>query len=139
VTESTKIDFRNRRVSQMGDVTDLVAVLFPGNRNQQHAAARILLVLRDTGDLRNTLSDLQQRYGISRRTLERTRAKLVRLGIIERVSWMNTRYGGREGWKLSSRMSSSLRQLADRLDAWRQESRPEQRQKDNLLVNVLNP
>jgi hypothetical protein len=52
---------------------------------------------------------------------------------------MNTRYGGREGWKLSSRMSSSLRQLADRLDAWRQESRPEQRQKDNLLVNVLNP
>ena len=139
MTESTKIDFRYRRVSQMGDVTDLVAVLFPGNRNQQHAAARILLVLRDTGDLRNTLSDLQQRYGISRRTLERTRAKLVRLGIIERVSWMNTRYGGREGWKLSSRMSSSLRQLADRLDAWRQESRPEQRQKDNLLVNVLNP
>jgi DNA-binding HxlR family transcriptional regulator len=139
VTESTKIDFRYRRVSQMGDVTDLVAVLFPSNRNQQHAAARILLTLRDTGDLRNTLSDLQQRYGISRRTLERTRAKLVRLGIIERVSWMNTRYGGREGWKLSSRMSSSLRQLADRLDAWRQESRPEQRQKDNLLVNVLNP
>ena len=139
MTESTKIDFRYRRVSQMGDVTDLVAVLFPSNRNQQHAAARILLTLRDTGDLRNTLSDLQQRYGISRRTLERTRAKLVRLGIIERVSWMNTRYGGREGWKLSSRMSSSLRQLADRLDAWRQESRPEQRQKDNLLVNVLNP
>ena len=88
MTESTKIDFRYRRVSQMGDVTDLVAFLFPGNRNQQHAAARILLVLRDTGDLRNTLSDLQQRYGISRRTLERTRAKLARLGLIERVSWM---------------------------------------------------
>ena len=138
MTESTKIDFRYRRVSQMGDVTDLVAVLFPSNRNQQHAAARILLTLRDTGDLRNTLSDLQQRYGISRRTLERTRAKLVRLGIIERVSWMNTRYGGREGWKLSSRMSSSLRQLADRIDAWRQETRPEQRRKDHLLVNVLN-
>ena len=42
MTESTKIDFRYRRVSQMGDVTDLVAILFPGNRNQQHAAARIL-------------------------------------------------------------------------------------------------
>ena len=138
MTDSTKIDFRYRRVSQMGDVTDLVAFLFPGNRNQQHAAARILLVLRDTGDLRNTLSDLQQRYGISRRTLERTRAKLARLGLIERVSWMNTRYGGREGWKLSSRMSSSLRQLADRIDAWRQETRPEQRRKDHLLVNVLN-
>ena len=138
MTESTKIDFRYRRVSQMGDVTDLVAFLFPGNRNQQHAAARILLVLRATGDLRNALGDREQRYGISRRTVERTRAKLARLGLIERVSWMNTRYGGREGWKLSSRMSSSLRQLADRIDAWRQERRPEQRQKDNLLVNVLN-
>jgi DNA-binding HxlR family transcriptional regulator len=138
VTESTKIDFRYRRVSQLGDVTDLVEILFPGNRNQQHAAARILLTLRDAEELRNTLSDLQDRYGISRRTLERTRAKLVRFGLIERVSWMNTRYGGSEGWKLSSRMSSSLRQLADRIDVWRQERRPEQRRKDNLLVNVLN-
>lgn len=138
MTESTKIDFRYRRVSQVGDVTDLVAILFPGNRNQQHAAARILMVLR-ADDLRGTLSDLQQRYNISRRTLERTRAKLARLGLIERVTWMNTRYGGREGWKLSSRMSSSLRQLADRIDAWRREREPKQRRKDDLLVNVLNP
>lgn len=138
MTDSTKIDFRYRRVSQMSDVTDLVAMLFPGNRNQQHAAARILLVLRDTSDLRETLSDLQERYGVSRRTLERTRAKLARLGLIEHIGWMNTRYGGREGWKLSSRMSSSLRQLADRIDAWRQENRSEQREKDDLLVNVLH-
>lgn len=139
MTDSTKIDFRYRRISQVGDVTDLVAMLFPGNRNQQHAAARILLVLRDAEELRDTLGDLQERYGISRRTLERTRAKLVRLGLVERVSWMNTRYGGREGWRLSSRMSSSLRQLADRIDAWRQDDRPEQRQKDSVLVNVLKP
>ena len=90
MTDSTKIDFRYRRISQVGDVTDLVAMLFPDNRNQQHAAARILLVLRDAEELRNTLGDLQERYSISRRTLERTRAKLVRLGLIERVSWMNT-------------------------------------------------
>lgn len=138
MTDSTKIDFRYRRVSQMSDVTDLVAILFPGNRNQQHAAARILLVLRDTSELRETLSDLQERYGVSRRTLERARAKLARLGLIEHISWMNTRYGGREGWKLSSRMSSSLRQLADRIDAWRRENRSEQRDKDDLLVNVLH-
>lgn len=139
MSESTKIDFRYRRVSRVGDVTDLVVMLFPGNRNQQHAAARILLVLRDTDGLRVTLSDLQERYGVSRRTLERTRAKLVRLGLIERVSWMNTRYGGREGWKLSGRMGAALRQLADRLDAWRVERRPEQRRKDDILVNVLHP
>ena len=138
MTESTKIDFRYRRISQVADVTDLVATLFPGNRNQQHAAARILLTLREAKDLTHSLSSLQDRYGISRRPLERTRAKLVRLGLIERVSWMNARYGGREGWKLSSRMSASLRQLADRIDTWRQEQRPEQRRKDDLLVNVLH-
>lgn len=139
MTDATKIDFRYRRVSQIGDVTDLAAMLFPGNRNQQHAAARILLALRDADELRSTLSDLQSRHSISRRTLERTRAKLARLGLIERVSWMNSRYGGREGWKLSSRMSSSLRQLADRIDAWRHERSPEQRRKDQLLVHALRP
>lgn len=139
MTDSTKIDFRYRRVSQMTDVTDLVAILFPANRNQQHAAARILLALRDAGPVRPTLGDLQDRYGISRRTLERARAKLARLGLIERVSWMNTRYGGQTGWKLSSRMSASLRQLAERIEAWRQDDRPERREKDHILVNVLKP
>jgi DNA-binding HxlR family transcriptional regulator len=139
VTDSTKIAFRYRRVSQVSDVTDLVTMLFPDNRNQQHAAARILLVLRDAEDLRDTLSDLQRCCGISRRTLERTRAKLARLGLIERVSWMNTRYGGREGWKLSSRMSSSLRQLADRIDAWRGDRRPECTRKEQALIELLRP
>ncbi len=139
MTDSTKIDYRYRRISQIGDVTDLVTMLFPGNRNQQHAAARILLVLRDAEDLRDKLNDLQRRYGISRRTLERTRAKLVRLGLIERISWMNTRYGGREGWKLSSRMSSSLRQLADRIDTWRADQRPEGARKEQALIELLRP
>lgn len=139
MTDSTKIDFRYRRVSQIGDVSDLVTMLFPGNHNQQHAAARILLVLRDAEDLWDTLSDLQRRHGISRRTLERTRAKLARLGLIERVSWMNTRYGGREGWKLSSRMSSSLRQLADRIDAWRADRRPDCTRKEEALIELLRP
>ena len=34
-------------------------------------------------------------HAISRRTLERTRAKLSRLGLIEHVTWMNSRHGGR--------------------------------------------
>lgn len=139
MTDATKIDFRYRRVSQIGDVTDLAAMLFPGNRNQQHAAARILLALRDTNELRSTLSDLQSRHSISRRTLERTRAKLARLGLIERVSWMNTRYGGREGWKLSGRMSSALRQLAERIDAWRSNEQPQHQRKEELLCELLRP
>lgn len=139
MTTSTKLDFRYRRMAQITDVTDLVAILLPGNRNQQHAAARILLALRDTNDLRRSLSDLQDRYGISRRTLERTRAKLARMGLIERVGWMNRRYSGQEGWKLSSRMSTGLRQLADRIDAWRSDPGKEQRRKEDLLAGLLGP
>ena len=95
--ESTKIKFRYRRISRIDDVTDLVTILFPGNRNQQHAAARILLKLRATRQPVPTLSDLEQKYEITRRTLERTRAKLACLGLIEHVTWMNGRYGGQPG------------------------------------------
>jgi hypothetical protein len=137
VTESTKIDFRYRRVSQMGDVTDLVAILFPGNRNQQHAAARILLALRSSDGLLASLAPCEREYGISRRTLQRTRAKLTRLGLIEHVTWMNNRYGGRDGWVLSGRMSTALRQLADKIDSWRNDTCPEHKRKEELLATLL--
>ena len=75
--------------------------------------------------------------GIPRRTLQRTRAKLARLGLIERVSWMNSRYGGQEGWKLSGRMSTGLRQLADRIDDWRKDRDSARREKDAHLVALL--
>ena len=44
--ESTKLEFRHRKIGQIVDLSDLVAMLFPGNSNQQHAAARILLALK---------------------------------------------------------------------------------------------
>lgn len=95
--ESTKIEFRCRKVHDLQDLTDLVAMLFPGNRNQQHTAARILMALKAAQHLVPNLDELEDRFGVSRRTLQRTRAKLARLGLIERVSWMNSRYGGQEG------------------------------------------
>jgi len=64
MTESTRIDFRHRIIRQIGDVTDLVEMLFPGNRNQQHAAARILLALKGAEGLVPSLSFLQQEYGM---------------------------------------------------------------------------
>jgi len=137
MTEPVKIDFRYRRISQIGDITDLVEMLFPGNRNQQHAAARILLTLKVAMQPIRSLPHLEHRYRISRRTLQRTRAKLAKLGLIERVTWMNTRCGGKEGWRLSSRMSSALRQLADRIDQWRNDRRPERMKKDEQLVEIL--
>jgi len=135
--EPTKIDFRHRRIAQMADLTDLVEMLFPGNRNQQHAAARILLALKASDGLVASLSFLERDHEISRRTLQRTRAKLARLGLIDRISWMNSRYGGREGWKLSGKMSTALRGLADWIDGWRKDLRPGRAMKDEQLVGLL--
>jgi len=137
VAESTKIDFRYRRLSQLDDITDLVAIFFPGNRNQQHADARILLTFKYVDSVLPSLGFLERQYEISRRTLERTRAKLARLGLIERVTWMNSRYGGQQGWRLSSRMGSAIWKLADKVDGWRTDTRPERREKDERLVGVL--
>ena len=59
------------------------------------------------------------------------------VGLIEHVTWMNSRYGGQTGWVLSSRMSTALRQLADKIDHWRKDGRPARREKDERLVAVL--
>ena len=137
MTGLTKITFQHRRIRQLEDVTDLVEILFPGNRNQQHAAARILLFLRQATLPRRTLTELQDRYAISRRTLQRTRAKLARLGLIEHASGLCSRHGGQEGWMLSGRMSTALRHLADRIDQWRSEDRPDKEEKERILAGVL--
>jgi len=138
MTEPTKIDFRYRRISQIADITDIVAILFPRNRNQQHAAARILLALKETGKLLPSLKFLEDKYGISRRTLQRTRAKLSRLGLIERITWMNSRYGGESGWKLSGRFFSALRRLAEVIENWKNDKSPDRRQKEELLSTLLS-
>ena len=137
MTESTKITFVARRVGDVDDVTDLVAILFPGNANRQHAAARILLTLKAANAPSASLSDLERQYGISRRILQRTRAKLARLGLIEYASALSSRYGGQQGWRLSGRMSTALRQLADRVERWRSDVRPERMEKDEKLVGLL--
>jgi hypothetical protein len=137
MTESTKITFIARRVGDVDDVTDLVVILFPGNQNQQHAAARILLTVKAADAPVASFGDLERQYGTSRRTLQRTRAKLARLGLIEYASALSSRYGGQQGWRLSSRMSTALRQLAEKIDHWRSDQRPERMEKDEVLVGVL--
>ena len=139
MTEPTKIAFQHRRVRQVDDVTDLAEILFPGNRNQQHAAARLLLALKGAGDPVRSLAGLERQHAISRRTMQRTRAKLARLGLIEHISWMNRRYGGRQGWKLSGRMSAGLRALAEKVDRWRDDVRPERIEKEEVLAGCLRP
>ena len=137
MTEYTKISFQHRRIREIGDVTDIVTMLFPGNRNQQYAAARILMALRTSTEPLPSLAHLEGLHKVSRRTLQRTRAKLARLGLIEHISGLNTRYAGTHGWRLSGRMGTALRALADRLDTWRYEVRREQLAKEEVLVRLL--
>jgi hypothetical protein len=117
--ESTKIEFRHRRISHISDFTELVEMLFPGNRNQQHAAACIFLELKWSNSMVPNLAYLGKKYDVSRRILQRARAKLTRLGLIEHVSYLNSRYGGQHGWRLSSKFEAALRRLAERCVSFR--------------------
>jgi len=133
----TKIDFRHRRVREIEDITDIVAMVFPGNTNQQHAAARILLALKAADMPLASFRILELQHSLSRRTLERTRAKLAVVGLIEYVSPLSKRANGQSGWRFSGRMSAALRLLADKIEAWRTDARPERQEKDERLVGIL--
>jgi len=114
VREPTKIDFHHRRISQISDFTELIEIVFPSNRNQQHAAACIFFELKWAKHIAPNLNYIEKRYDISRRILQRTRAKLSRLGLIEHVSYLNSRYGGQHGWKLSTRFERAVNQLGSK-------------------------
>ena len=137
MSESTKIDFRYRRISQLSDFTELIQMLFPGNRNQQHAAACVFFELKWAQHIVPNMAYMETRYNISRRTLQRTRAKLARLGLIEHVSYLNSRYGGQSGWKLSARFSSALRMLAEKCDNWRNDKQASKQEKERMLLDLL--
>lgn len=137
MAEGTKIEFRHRRIQGVEDVTDLVEILFPGNRNQQHAAARILIELRGRDDLLPDMAFLEAKFDISRRTLQRARAKLNRLGLIERIGFLNLRHHGQTGWRLSKRFSSSMRRLAGKWESWSDSYDLRREQKDVVLAGLL--
>ncbi len=136
MNETTKIEFRCRRITEIADLDELTAVLFPGNSNQQHAASCMLFSLKWSPNLMPSLTSLERQFGISRRTLQRTRAKLARLGLIEHVSSLNARYGGQSGWKLSGRFTGALRQLADRVEHWREAKAPDKQEKEKWMLEM---
>jgi len=83
------------------------------------------------------LAYIETKYGVTRRILQRTRAKLTRLGLIEHVSYLNSRYGGQHGWKLSSRFETSLRQLAEKCTMLREKTTSTQ-EKDHMLLQLVD-
>ena len=133
--EHTKISFNHRK--DISDYSDLVEMLFPGNRNQQHTAACIFFELKWSDCLVPNMADFETKYDISRRILQRTRAKLSKLGLIEHVSYLNSRYGGQHGWKLSTRFESALKQLAVKYAGFR-DTKTSSKEKDFMLVDFAN-
>lgn len=134
---STKIDFNANRIARMSDATDLAELLFPGNRNQQHCFVAIWFSLKwaDRGLVPN-LDPIARQHDITPRTLERVRAKLRRLGLIDHVSRFSARHGYREGWTLSTRFERALRQLAQKSEVLKttHDSTPE---KDQLQISYV--
>ena len=83
------------------------------------------------------MANLEAQYGISRRILERTRAKLSKLGLIEHVGYLNSRYDGQHGWKLSTRFERALNQLAQKCSGFR-DTKTSSKKKDSILVDFAN-
>ena len=135
--ESTKISFISNRIYRLSDYTELIEMFFPGNKNQQHAAASILFELKWADSIVPNLVYIENKYSVSRRVLQRARAKLSRLGLIEHISYLNIRYGGQSGWKLSMRFSSSLRKLAEYTELWAKEIGPKTQDKERMLIDLL--
>lgn len=133
----TKIDFHARRLVEARDMIDLVVALFPTSRNQQRAAAHLLVELKYAGELLPSLNHVAKRAKVSPRTLQRARAKLRRLGLIDFVTWMNRRHGGEEGWRLSTRFSQAARTMADQFEQWRQRNEAASKRRDLILCNLL--
>jgi len=138
MNESTKMEFRYRRIGQLSDVSDLAEMLFPGNRNQQHAFLVIWVTLKwAKGKGVSDLAETVERHGVSRRTLERTRAKMKRLGIIEHLSRFSARNNYREGWMLSGRFGNGLRQLAGKMETLNNMDIGS-REKDELMIQLAD-
>lgn len=72
--------------------------LFSGNRNEQHAFLAIWVALKWAKEkVVSDLTEVAERNAVSRQTLERTRAKLKRMGIHEYVLWFIARNNSLDG------------------------------------------
>jgi hypothetical protein len=122
----------------MQDISDLAEMLFPNNRNQQHAFLVVWISLKwaDQHIVPN-LHIQAEKHAVSRRTLQRVRAKMRRMGLIDHVSRFNSRYGYREGWVLSSRLEKSLILLADRIKSLKSTEKVS-KDKDIMLVSLAD-
>ena len=131
---STKVEISFNKIARLADLSDLAELLFPGNRNQHHAFLAMYIELKwaDHHVVPN-LGEVARKHEITKRTMERVRAKMRRIGLIDHVSRFNASHGYREGWVMSGRFERSLRELADKMASLTDTSRGS-REKDLMLL-----
>ena len=137
MSEPTKIDFHHRRISQLTDFTELIEMLFPGNSNQQYAASCIFFELKWANSIVPNLSYIETKYNLSRRILQRARAKLRRIGLIEHVGFLNSRYDGQHGWKFSNRFTTALIKLSKKIVTFHHQDNS-RKEKDKVLLILMD-
>jgi len=133
---STKIELAAVRVGQLANLADLARLVFPNNLNHQHAFLVIWVALRWQPE--GIVPDLAGRAyarGVSRRTFERVRAKMRRLGLIQFVSRFDRRFGNREGWILSTRFERTLDRLKEHIARFR-DIHDASREEDERLIEI---
>lgn len=134
----TKIALNFNQIARLEDLNDLAGILFPGNRNHRRAFLAIFVEIKwhGHGPLPN-LAFVAEKHGISPRTLERVRAKMRLLGLIDHVSRFSKQYGYREGWVLSTRCERSLEQLAAKLRVFREPGDEHKKQSDRDALGYV--
>jgi len=139
MTERVKVELGFNRIARLNGLDDLARILFPGNRNHQRTFLAIFLELKYAEDSQlPSLSFIIRKYGVSRRTLQRVRAKTRKLGLIDHISRNTAKLGYREGWTLSTRFERSLQTLQQKSHSHRQAgTSPNQKQKDFDALDYL--
>lgn len=131
---TTKIDFSHRRIAKLAHIGELAEMFFPGNRNQQYAFLVIWVRLKwRTEGIVPNLGQFVTAQGVSRRTLERVRAKMRRMGLLEHISRFDPRFGNREGWILSDNFEKGLNTLAQKVGLFKDVNRGSQEEDETIL------
>jgi len=132
---TTKIDFSFRRIARLANLAELAEMFFPGNRNQQYAFLVIWIRLKwRTEGIVPNLGQVVMSQGVSRRTLERVRAKMRRMGLLEHITRFDPRFGNREGWILSDNFEKSLGVLAQKITDLKNPDRSTREQDEQWLA-----
>jgi hypothetical protein len=132
---TTKIDFAFHRIARLSSIAELAEMCFPGNRNQQYAFLVIWVRLKWRSEgIVPDLGQLVMSEDVSRRTFERVRAKMRRMGLLEHITRFDPRFGNREGWILSDNFEKSLSVLSQRISDFRKPDQSSEADDQHVLA-----